>query len=429
MNAVGWRLEQCGAVEIAPFEAEIVGTSKPQIQEKTNKAADSALVDHSAKVTHVDANAADKFNKIRGIISPVIDWRDAFLKKDWLRLSEAGTAFISAILPKSLDGKSSDDIRQAAANFIGKIDNGEIREAVGLAIDVLTHPEKNGDFEEINGASGLKFGKKRTLHAIKAALEQLSAMEGLEADSAKEILTAAKKVVRLKLNMARGVKAAGCVAKAVSITADVVASIGSCGTGSVPVAVKCIASSLDSTSAVGQMAMGKSSKREIQQTEGRFNTLQAKGIEPDAFVSIGRCNELAVDVLKHPEKNRDFEITGGVKFGKKDTKQFLHEVLDKFDGWTANVVDQDSQEELGKVKQDIQTAHDIVSSKLNKARAIKSLKISGAILGTTASIAACVATFGAAAPAIPAAISVGIGALGTAIRDIKLARELVENKH
>jgi hypothetical protein len=383
-----------------------------------------------------------KGEEIKGIVFPFATACDAFVKKDWVQFAASSISFIDGVLVKasktSIGRKPGDDIGKAVDSFIATIDDKGIQESVRLAVDVLTHPEKHRNFEETSDGDGPKFGKKDTLRKIKAGLEKLDGMSGPEVDGARAILTAAKQVVHLKLNRARVAKTIGCVSKAVSIAVGVTTAVGSCGASLVPTAVKVAVSSLDSVSGIAQAAIGKTYEREMQQTEGILDgdraQLEARGIRlaPDALLSLRECNGLAIDVLTHPEKSTDFEApedTNFGTFGKKDTRQFLHTALDRFDEWTQDVTDPDVQKELAKVRQDIQTAHDVVSSKLNKARAIKGLKISGAVLATTASVIACVATFGAAAPAIPVAISAGVGALGTVVRDGKVAYELLSSKH
>jgi CHASE2 domain-containing sensor protein len=81
---------------------------------------------------------------------------------------------------------------------------------------------------------------------------------------------------------------------------------------------------------------------------------------------------------------------------------------------------------LNKTRQNIKTAHDTVSSKLNKARTKKVLKIGGAFLATTAAVATGVVTFGAGTVAVIPVITTLLGLLGTIINDVKVAREILK---
>jgi hypothetical protein len=402
-------------------ESENVSTSNAQIQERTKQTADTSLGSRVAKVL-------SKCKEIKGIALASLGSRVA---KVLSMCKEIMGIALAKIYEVSVGGKPSDDLMKVAANFIATIDDGGIQESFKLAVDVLTHPEKNRNFEEISDGDGPKFGKKDTVHKIKAGLEKLDEMSGTGVDNAREVLTAAKKIVQLKLKIAMVEKAVGYATKITSIVIGIVGVVGSYGASLVPTIIKFVTSSLDSINGIVQTTIEETHAKAMQQTGGIFdgNKTQFEALDQDARLYLGQCHGLAVDVLTHPEKSKGFKGPRGAKFGKKETKQFLGAALSKFDEQIKGVTDPNAQEGLAKVKQDIQTAHDIVSSKLNRARVIKGLKISGAIFATIASIAACVATFGIAAPAIPAAIIVVIGALGAAVRDGKLVYELWENRH
>jgi hypothetical protein len=422
MNAiVGKQGDTIGEISRPGNEFGNVSTSNARIQEKTKQTADTTL---DSRV----AQTLSKGEEITQRVSLFANAAGAFVEKDWGNLAAAGVSFLNEVFSKaSIGGKSDDDLGQAVANLKAAIPDSGIQEGLELAVDVLMHPEKNRDYQATSDEDGPKFGKKETLHKIKAELKKLNRMSGPEVNRAKEILTAAKEAVHLKLKMARGAKAAGYAASAASIAVGVAGAVGSCGASLVPAIVDVVASSLDSASEIAQTAIEKTHARAMQQTGGILdgNQTQFKALDPDARLYLGRSHGLAVDVLTHPEKSKGFEGPGGAKFGKKETKRFLGATLSKFDERTKGVTDVSARQELTKVKQDIKKAYDIVSSKLNNARVVKGLKIAGVGFAVTASVVACVATFGAAAPAIPAAIGAGIGALGTAIRCGKIAHELL----
>jgi hypothetical protein len=378
--------------EISRFENELenVSTSNARIQERTKQTADTTLGSYVAKVL-------SKCKEIKGIA-------------------------LAKIYEVSIGGKPSDDLMKVAANFIATIDDGGIQESFKLAVDILAHLEKNGNYQATSDGGGQTFGKKDTLCRLTAGLEKLEEMSGPEVDNAREVLTAAKEIVQLKLKIAMVEKAVGYATKITSIVIGIVGVVGSCGASLV--IVKAVASIIDSSIGLSLTAIGKTSAPVL-----RGNKTQFKALDQDARLYLGRCHGLAVDALTHPGKSKGFKGPRGAKFSKKEAKQFLGAALSKFNEQIKGVTDPNAQEGLAKVKQDIKAAYDIVSSKLDKASIIKVLKIFGAVFATSASVAACMAAFGTAVPAIPALISAGIGALKTAVRDGKLVHELWKNRH
>jgi hypothetical protein len=409
-----------------------------QLQEPTRKMTDTSLGNRATKVLDVAATVGERgsFYVDRGALGTL-----AALDGNLAQLSALCCSLVLDTVGLGLSKVPVEDLNHVGENFVNTIDDKELQECVRLAIDVLTHPEKNRDFGVTNDGNGPKFGKKDTLRKIKARLKQLNSMS-LDGDTdlklkknTEKILVAAQSIVHLKLKIAKGAKISGIAANVASIAANITGVIGTSGASLVPWVVNVVASNLSSASSIVQATMGKTCAGMMQQTKGILsgdsNQLEDHGIilTPDALMSLRQCNRLAIDVLTHPEKNRDFEGPGGANFGKKDTKKFLQIALDKFDTFTRDVTDAGGKQELAKIKQDIQTAYDIVSSKLNKAKVTKGLKISGAVFATAASIAAAVATFGAGAIAIPTVISTVVGALGTTIGNVQLAHELLQNKH
>ncbi|MDR2602966.1 MAG: hypothetical protein LBC11_00180 [Puniceicoccales bacterium] len=418
-------------------EFGITGTSnarfQDQIEQMPNTTLSSRLISKGKEIYKT------KGKEICKIAYPIYKAGDALRKKDWVKLAASGVSFIYGVLSKasttSIGKKPGDDLGQVVDNFVAEIDDRGIQESVKIAVDVLTHPEKHRDFEEVSGGDGPKFGKKDTLRKIKSALEELNGMSGPTVDSGKAILTAAKKLVHLKLKLARAAKAAKYAAMTASIAVSASGIAGAVVTGGaslVPTVVKFAASGLNSACNVARTAIEEMHAGMTQQTGGGGflygdeAQLEARGIKltPDALRSLRECNGLAIDVLTHPEKNRNFEGPGDTNFGKKDTKRILRTALKKFDEWTQDVTDPNAQEELTKLRQDILTALAIVSSKLNKARGMNVLKISGAILGTAVAGAACALTGGAALPIVGAVL----GAVGAVVKDGTLIHELWKNR-
>jgi hypothetical protein len=55
---------------------------------------------------------------------------------------------------------SSEHVQQAIENITQRIEDEEVLKCVTLAMDVITHPEKNRDFDVTTDGSGPKLGKK-----------------------------------------------------------------------------------------------------------------------------------------------------------------------------------------------------------------------------------------------------------------------------
>jgi hypothetical protein len=319
-------------------------------------------------------------------------------------------------------GNLSQDIADFKAAIGDKLGDGETWEALGLAIDVLTHPEEKGNYRATSDGSAPRFGKKETLRKIKAELEKLKGMSGPEVEATRELLIAGKGIVHFKLKQARVEKAAKAVAKTVSLTTGVIAAVNSCGASLVPVAVKAVASSLDTAIGLGQMGV---------EEMGRTGVILPTGNEKffkrvvDSSQVLREGYDVVVDILSHPKKNKGF---GGKQVGKKEAKQMLKNTLNEIDELIRTETDPRVRTELMKLRQYFQKSHDVVSTKLNKARAKKCTKITGSLVATAAATAACVATFGAATPiAVSAAINTVMLCLGVTYRDAKLIYELAKH--
>ncbi|MDR0693557.1 MAG: hypothetical protein LBF49_03250 [Puniceicoccales bacterium] len=436
MDEVGVGSSKGGSVTDQRLEAgrgSDVSTSNVRLQGQQTGTADTTLSDRSASVIEV----LDTVDAAGGRVSSYTDtvaWMvQSFIDGNWAQFSALeATMFLNTmgaamfLDPATLETAklSPEHVQQAIENITRTIEDEEVLECVTLAMDVVTHPEKNGDFDVTTDGSGPKLGKKDALRRLKTGLKKLNSMDD-QGDQgaigkAKELITIAQNIAQKKLNVARGAKICGVAANIASIAANIAGVIGTSGASLIPCVINVATANLASVGNIAQAAIGKTYAETILGSK-----VKLVGFDP----YLEECYGLAIDVLTHPEKSRDFEGPGGAKLGKKETKRLLKETLGRVDRVMQEVTP-GTQAKLAKVRQDIQTAHDVVSSKLNKAIATKGLKIGGAILATAASIAACVATFGTAAPiAIPAAISASVGLLGTGISDVKLLREMLQNKH
>ncbi|MDR2603637.1 MAG: hypothetical protein LBC11_03730 [Puniceicoccales bacterium] len=407
--------------------------------EKQKETADTTLSDRSASILDSAGTIGEKVSSYTDKVSWMVQ---SFIDENWAQFSALGAAVLletTALVAEKLSPKgtklSPESIQQAIENIAKTIEDREVVKYITLAIDVISHPEKNRDFDVTSDGSGAKLGKKDTLRQLKAGLERLNSMDDqggqVAIREAKELITTAINVVQKKLNVSRRVKALDVAANMASIAANIAGVIGTSGASLAPWLVNVATANLASVGSIAQKVMGKTYAAEGEIFGGDVDQLSADGILSDNILAtLKRCNALAIDVLTHPEKNRDFEDQEGVKLGKKETKRLLRMALHELDRMIAqNVTDPTAQAKLENIRQGIKTAYGIVGSKLRKARVTKGLKISGAVLATAAAVAAGVATFGVGTIAVLPAISASAGFLGTIISDAKLAREMLQSKH
>ncbi|MDR2603634.1 MAG: hypothetical protein LBC11_03705 [Puniceicoccales bacterium] len=396
-----------------------VSTSDARLQEQKNVITNTTLADRGATVLKVAGTIGGYADAFTWMGQSAIDGI-------WAQFSSLATSkFLNTVALALGTGTAKltlKDVQQAVGNIVGSMENGEVQKGVALAGDVLMHPEKNRDFEDGTGA---KFGKKDTLRQMEVALKKLDSM-GDQGDSvaigqAKELLTVAKNIAQKQLNVARAAKACRVAASTASMAANVAGVIGTGGASLIPWVINVATANIASAADIAQEMVGKThAAKEVF----AVNMNHLSSFSPDVCTTIEGYHTLAMDVLTHPEKNRDFEDGTGAKFGKKETKQILGRGLKDLASLIRDTTDSDAQGELGKVQQNVKTAHGKVSSKLRKARVVKGAKITSAVFGTAAVVAAGVATFGFGTIAILPAISVGIGVLGTTINNANLVRRM-----
>jgi hypothetical protein len=124
---------------------------------------------------------------------------------------------------------------------------------------------------------------------------------------------------------------------------------------------------------------------------------------------VKKSIELAIDIIGHPKKTKNFKW-GDKLLGKKASKKRLSQASEKLKG----KITPENRHNLNPSKNLNEQALGIVSKKLNKARAMKAVKIGIPIVSGIASVVATAATLGASAPVtVPLAIAAGAAIAGT----------------
>jgi hypothetical protein len=322
------------------------------------------------------------------------------------------------------------------------------REYIGgmnaLALDVLKNPDKMKGFAHGNEI----IGKKAALERLENCLKHFDFLTGnVQGENREQLLLVGKdiktaaKILSRNLRKTRAKKIAHHTSTALSTAVTIVGCAASAGAALAPIIVKTAASVAASgcgtvASGLGRVKGGRVINQSEGVLEGSTEELGNRGINISSqnLSTLKACNDLALDVLKHPEKVRDFCFRDKL-LGKKGAKHILKAALEKFPDLTNGVNDQRALGELGEVKKDLEAALRIVSKKLKTAKIKKGVGIAASTLALTAAIAGTVATFGCGSPiTIPAAIatatsllSATIGAAKTAVKIEQSIAKEIEN--
>jgi enamine deaminase RidA (YjgF/YER057c/UK114 family) len=316
---------------------------------------------------------------------------------------------------------------------LSREDQTDILKMKTLALDVLRHPEKSRGFVDDEGGS---FGKKDTRNQLSKYSKKFSHLlkkgsipaEGSE-DSEKfnSILTGvgtAIKIVSGKLNKARSKKALSYTAKSLYTAATIAGCAATSGVALIPELIRTGATVLGSANdvAMSELESHENAKNDVPQ----FNVFetQVPGLKEENRAYLKRMYHLASDVLRHPEKSKEFVDGEGGFFGKKDTRNQLRDCLDNFDALLGPA----NGRVFDIVHRDIEAAKRVVSEKLNRARAMKAMKVGAAVTGIIAAVAGSVVTFGAGTIAIPAAICSAVSLLSAATSGVKTTIELSKSE-
>jgi hypothetical protein len=340
-----------------------------------------------------------------------------------------GEAIDRLMLPGSFEVHESIKIFDNPPNDLGeqvRRDLETLKQYNDLALKALRDPSKVKDFHLGNET----FGKKGARNKLKEGLEfakllkndpNLSQYEN-DLNKIMENIANAKKSVQVRLHKARTSKAIDLASKGASFAIGAISAAGDFGTSA---AIGLGASAVVKVGDVMASRLEKTRGRVTVQQDEKFldsdmGKLEERGlanVDPDNLDALRHANEVALDVLKNPNKRKGF---GPDQFGKKEAKRKLKEVLIDFDNLIQGFDEQVAGEGMTKVRADLENALRIVSRNLRKARGKKAAKVAAATAACVAATVAIVTTAGTATPLVAtalalSALSATTKAVGTAI--------------
>ncbi|MDR1255639.1 MAG: hypothetical protein LBJ94_01780 [Puniceicoccales bacterium] len=328
----------------------------------------------------------------------------------------------------------------ASANFEGAKD---VKRANDLALQILEKPNKMESFSyKDKSGKTLTLGKKESLKRLEQGLKALESLmndqsltpeQKAELNLVKQDMGKAVGVISHNLLKARLKKGMRCGAATLSVVTTILQSLTTCGMSLAPMlldkGVKVLGTVIDGAilEAKNKSASGTVIHQELGEDgktilDGTQEELADRGIEAHQLGILRSYNSLALDVLKNPGLRKGFRAgVDGKPLGKKEAKKQLGKVLSQFDHLIAGKSPQ-GEADVNSIRQDLQSAVDVLAQKLSKAHKLKVAKVASATIALVAAVAIGVATFGAGVVTIGAVLallnagakclSAGLGATG-----------------